>query len=268
MSATGSELYAEGKLAQAIDALNAAVKRKPTDRASRGLLAELLCAAGNLERADKQLEVLINQDLENAVGISLFRHCIRADQSRHEFYLEGRVPEFVGAPTPLLQKHLEASILIRDGDFAGAASTLDEAEQARSPTPGECDGERFDDFRDLDDLTAPLLEVLTTNGKYYWVALESVEALEFRPPERPRDLLWRPAKISVRGGPDGEVFVPAVYLGSETEDDERLALGRSTDWKGGDGAPVRGLGQRSFLVGESDRTIMSIETLAFDEQGS
>ena len=214
MPATGAELYAEGKLHDAIDALTAVVKRKPTDRPSRGLLAELLCFAGELERADKQLEVLINQDLENAVGISLFRQCVRAEVSRREFYDQGRIPEFLGSPTPALKQHLEASILVRDGETAEAASMLQAAEEARTPLSGVCDGEPFDDFRDLDDLTAPLLEVLTTNGKYYWVALESIESIEFSAPERPRDLLWRSAQLDVRDGPDGAVFVPATYAGT------------------------------------------------------
>ena len=71
---------------------------------------------------------------------------------------------------------------------------------------GTCDGVEFEDLRDLDDLMAPLFEVLTSNGKYYWVPIEQVELIEFRPVVRPRDLLWRRVRMVVKDGPDGEVY--------------------------------------------------------------
>jgi type VI secretion system protein ImpE len=65
----------------------------------------------------------------------------------------------------------------------------------------------------------------------------------------------------VRGGPDGEVFLPALYAGSHKEGDDRVRLGRATDWSGGDGAPVRGKGQRTFLVGDESIPIMDLQEI-------
>jgi type VI secretion system protein ImpE len=42
-------------------------------------------------------------------------------------------------------------------------------------------------------------------------------------------------------------------------------LARSTDWTGGDGAPVRGVGQRTFLVGAEARPILELRTIAVGE---
>ena len=50
---------------------------------------------------------------------------------------------------------------------------------------GTCDGRPFEDSRDLDDLTSCVLEVLTSDGSYYWVPIADVESIEFRPPARP-----------------------------------------------------------------------------------
>src|SRR5690606_30522696 len=125
------------------------------------------------------------------------------------------------------------------------------------------DGIAFDDFRDLDDLTAGLFEVVTSTGKYYWVPVEQVEAVEFRPPRRVRDLIWRPAAMTVRDGPDGEVFLPTRYGERGEEADDAYRLGRATDWAGGDGAPVLGRGLRTFLVGDADRTILEIGAVRF-----
>ncbi len=261
MASTGSELYTAGRLFEAIDAVSGEVKRHPTDGNRRGFLAELLCLAGNLERADLQLDAIGKQDPQATPGIALFRQLIRAEQARQQFYTEGRLPEFLDTPSPQLRAYLEASVLLRDGRGTDAARLLLEAEETRRHVSGTSNGEQFDDLRDLDDLTACVFEVLTSNGKYYWIPIEQVASIEFHPPERPRDLLWRRASMDVRGGPDGEVFLPAIYAGLKEDADEQMRLARATDWTGGDGTPVRGIGQRTFLVGDEARPILELGEL-------
>ncbi|HUT09708.1 MAG TPA: type VI secretion system accessory protein TagJ [Thermoguttaceae bacterium] len=128
---------------------------------------------------------------------------------------------------------------------------------------GTLDEKPFDDLRDIDDLTASFFEVLTSNGKYYWIPMERVETIRFQAPKRLRDLLWGRAHMIVGGGPDGEVFLPALYSGAHAEDDDRVRLGRMTDWRGGQRAPVRGIGQRMFEVGDEDRTMMELTQITF-----
>jgi protein involved in temperature-dependent protein secretion len=36
-----------------------------------------------------------------------------------------------------------------------------------------------------------------------------------------------------------------------------------TDWRGGDGGPVRGTGQRTFLVGEESVSILELKEITF-----
>lgn len=257
------EHYEAGQLDAAIAAATEEVKRHPADVGRRGLLAELLCFCGQLERADQQLETMGHQDPQSMLGIAMFRQLIRAETARQQFYREGRLPEFLGQPGQRLQLHLEASVHLREGEEAGAAELLDQAEAERPHVSGTSGGEPFDDLRDLDDLTASFFEVLTSNGKYYWIPMERVERIELRPPQRPRDLLWRRVHMIVAGGPDGEVFLPALYAGSHADSDDQVRLGRATHWQGGDGSPARGLGQRMFLVGEEDRGILSLEEITF-----
>ncbi|MGH3185332.1 MAG: type VI secretion system accessory protein TagJ [Streptosporangiaceae bacterium] len=120
----------------------------------------------------------------------------------------------------------------------------------------------FDDLRDVDDMLAGSFEVLTTTGKYYWIPTERVASMEFHPPKRPRDLLWRRASVSVNEGPDGEVYIPAIYAGDDTMT-EPQRLGRETDWRQEPGGPVRGVGQRVFLCGEDDMAIMDLGKIRF-----
>ena len=153
---------------------------------------------------------------------------------------------------------------MREGAFDEAVSKLAEAEEKRTKVSGVCDGQKFDDFRDLDDLCASYLEVLTSNGKYYWIPIDRVQEMEFRPPERPKDLLWRRVNMAVADGPEGEVFIPAVYAATQQHGDEQLKLGRGTSWLEEEGQPVRGLGQRTFLIGEEDKPVMQIGEITFD----
>jgi len=260
------ELLEAGKLSDAIQAMNEEVKRNPTDMQRRGFLVELLCASGRLERADAQLEVIVQQDAKAALSVALMRQLIRAETARRDFYTAGRLPEFLEVPTPDLQLYVQASIHVREKRLDEAVRLLEQTEEQRPHVKGTCNGKQFADLRDLNDLTASVFEVLTSTGKFYWVPVASVRSIEFRKPERLRDLIWRRALMSVASGPDGEVFLPATYSPDGTDVDERALLGRVTDWRGGDGAPVQGIGQVCFLIDEESVPIMQMETVTFEER--
>ncbi|MGH7199740.1 MAG: type VI secretion system accessory protein TagJ [Planctomycetaceae bacterium] len=259
------EHYQAGDLQEAIAAATAEVKKNPAQTATRGFLCELLCFAGELERADKQLETLSIQNPETAIGVALFRQLIRGETARQQFFNEGRVPEFLHEPTPAMRSLLEASIRIRENDLPAASELAAQAEEQRPKVSGTLDGAAFDDFRDLDDLTASVFEVLTSTGKYYWVPVERVSSLIFHPPERPHDLIWRRAGMEVADGPEGDVYLPTLYPGTGRSGDDKLRLGRATDWQGDDGEPVRGLGLRTYLIGEDDRTILQLGEIEFGQ---
>lgn len=258
------DLYSAGKLAEAIDAQAEEVKRKPTDVEARGFLAELISLSGNVERAELQLDALARQAPESQMGASLFRQLLRAEAWRQDFHAKGRVPELIAPVSPYVRAQLEASIAVREGKEREATSALAAAEEIRPHARGRhADGE-FEDFRDLDDLIAGVLEVLTSNGKYYWVPIDRVRSIEFRAPVRPRDLLWRRANVEVEDGPEGEVFLPSIYVApAGALVDDALRLGRRTDWVGITSEPVRGVGLRTFLVGDEDRTILQLGELTF-----
>jgi type VI secretion system protein ImpE len=198
-----------------------------------------------------------------AVAVAEFRQLLRAEVARRQLFRDGRVPEFLGEPTASQRHALAALVAARSGDAAEAARLSTEAEVARPHAPGQRDGHHFDDLRDADDLLAGSFEVLTTTGKYFWIPIERVASVEFHPPRRPRDLLWRRASMSVNDGPDGDVYIPATYAPPEGTTDPSLLLGRSTDWVGPDEGPVRGLGQRTFLIGDEASPIMQLASLSF-----
>lgn len=260
------ELYRAGKLTRAIEVQNAEVRAHPTDPAARSFLIDLLCFEGNWERADQQLDVLGKQDPRSHVGIALARQLVRAAQWRQQFFHEGRLPEFVQPPSARVQLHLRASVLIREGKPAEGAELLGQAEASRPKLRGTADGGTFEDFRDMDDLTASVIEVLTSTGKYYWIPFERVRSIELKKPLHARDVLWRRATVVVADGPEGEVYLPTLYPLETPAEDEALRLGRATDWIDVSGEPVRGRGQRMFLVGDEARALSELHQLSFDER--
>jgi type VI secretion system protein ImpE len=256
-------LFRAGRLAPAIEAGNAALRLNPADLDSRVLLAELLVFTGNLERADTILDAASQIDPTVMVGVAEFRQLVRAALARRQHSREGRVPEFLGEPTPALRSGLAAFIALRAGDLRQAARHAAEAEELRPRVAGCAGDASFDDFRDADDLHAGFFEILTTTGKYFWVPTERVASIEFHSPRRPRDLAWRRASVSVTGGPDGEVYLPAIYDTDKPDISDEFLLGRATDWIGPENGPTLGIGQRVFVVGEDATGIMDLTTLRF-----
>jgi type VI secretion system protein ImpE len=261
---TAGALFRAGKLADAVAAANAAVRKAPADLAPRVLLAELLLFAGNLERADVILDAGSSVDPQAAVVIAEFRQLVRAEMARRQQRRDGRLPEFLGEPTATLATILQASVALRAGDATEAAALAAKAESLRPRVAGSIDGKAFDDFRDADDLQAGYFEVLTTTGKYFWIPTEQVESINFDKPKRARDLYWRRVNMSVRSGPDGVVYLPALYGDDDPNLTDALRLGQATDWIELSETLVRGAGQRMFLVGDDTISAMDMTEITFD----
>jgi type VI secretion system protein ImpE len=260
-STKAGELYQAGQLSEAISAASAAVRAAPGVVAPRILLAELLLTDGKLERADVVLDAASDVDPQAAIVVAEFRQLLRADLARRDLHTGGRLPEFIGEPTPALKAALAAHVAVREGDFKAAASAAILAETLRPRLPGRHGDTPFDDIRDACDLHAGFVDVLTTTGKYFWIPTERIECIEFHEPRTPRDLIWRRASVSVTDGPNGDVYIPAIYVSIEQQDDA-VKLGRATEWLERDGL-VTGLGQRIWLVGDDGLALQALSTFEF-----
>lgn len=262
------ELFQAGNLTDAVTAATEAVRNKPADVRARSLLCELLCFCGEFERADKQLDAALQTDPQTMVGVSLLKHLIRSELARREVFRQGRVPEFLTMPTESQKKRLEAMLCLRSGQAADAARLANEAVELDGDLSGEVDGVSFSEFMDLDDLLGQTLEVYTATGKYYWIGFEQVVSLEFDPVVHLSDMLWRAAAIETVGDVNGRVHIPALYEGSDKSSDQRIRIGRATEWNQVDSiGPTRGSGQREFLVNDDVVSIMQMKKLSFLSAG-
>lgn len=227
-------LYQEGKLSEAITALNAEVRDRPTDVQLRTFLFELLCFAGDHERARKQLDVLVRSDPEATIGILAFGRVLECEEERATMFAEGSFPE--------------------------------SAKEAR-PVRGRLNGEPFERLEDADPRVGARLE-LFLGGQYSWIPFEHLTQVSVEPPQRLRDLLWCPA--SLKGGASlesvdfGGALLPALTAGVSGDDDDLVRLGRVTRWEelpDGSDVPV---GQKMLLVDDEDFPILEVRELEID----
>lgn len=255
---TAADHLHAGDLPAAVAAAIERVKPKPGDRAARWQLAELLLLSGDLQRADTHLANLDSGGELDAPAARTARQLVRAEAARREVFAAGRVPEFLDAPPEHVKRSLSALLHLRAGDTQAAVEALAAAEAARPAVPAQLDGGQALPIRDLDDVTAGVLEVFSPTGQYFWVPWEFIAAVEFTPPTRPRDLWVRAARWSLKSGHNGMVFVPVAYPGSAAAG-AAFALARQTDYT--PGPPVRGVGQRELLVGDDVVPFLAVKNL-------
>ncbi len=256
------ELLEKGDLTGAVSAATDAVRDNPTDVPRRLTLFELLCLNGEWDRAEKQLDVVGHASAESAVGVQLYKNNLKAEKHRLQVFNAERRPNFLAPPPAYIEDLLAALKRLKEGSLQEVRGLLDKVEEARPPVAGSTGGIDFDDFRDYDDFVAPILEVFN-QGVYAWVPVEQIKSLEILQPKKLRDMIWAPVRIEAGDGTVGEVFIPSRYHASEQHADPLVRLGRMTDWKQLDFDVVAGIGLRTFLFGDEERSIFELERVDF-----
>lgn len=226
-------LFDAGKLDEAIDELNDEVRGDPTNRRSRTFLFELLCFAGDYDRAEKQLDVLAQDSQDAERGAWLYRGALQAERTRQEMFEEDELPS--------------------SGEIPPTVS-------------GTLNGEPFDELVDADPRIGARLEVYAS-GQYTWIPFRHVAAVRISEPERLRDLLWAPAVVqtasSFQGLELGDVLRPATTPLAWKHDDDEIRLGRATDWLELSGGVMAPVGHKLFMVDEEPISLLEIRELEF-----
>lgn len=255
-------LVESGNLNAAVEAALAFVKSNPTDYSARIFLFELACFAGDWDRAGRQLDVIGHQDTNAMVGSLIYRQCIEAEKKRADFFSKGSKPEFLATPPDYVYGLLTANNRVREGNISEARSILDTVEEQRPAFAARVNGDEVEDFRDFNDLTSSILEVIIKDS-YVWVPFEDIEKIEFFDRKSLRDNFWAQAKLETNNGTNGEVFVCSLYNESWKADDENVRLGRVTDWRDAGGDIFIGEGMKLFSAGAGHKSIVDLQTVEF-----
>jgi type VI secretion system protein ImpE len=268
MGTTAQELFDAARLMDAIKVQTEAVRAHPSSPEERSVLFALVCFAGDLERASRQLEALaLGQGPTVEMRTSVYRSLLVAETERRDVWAGRAKPLLAPDAPPTLEQRLAALSRWRAGDLPGAARLLDAAAVEAVEVSGRLNGRSFEQLRDTDDFGASLLEVYA-QGRCLWLSFEQVRRLEIPQPEGLLDLVFAPARLLDRRGNEAMVFLPALYAGSHEQSDDRLRLGRMTEWLELAGLGARGVGQKVLLAvhGESEEecALLDVRTLEVD----
>jgi type VI secretion system protein ImpE len=229
-------LYRAGQLQPAIDALGVELKKQPLDTRRRTFLFELLCFAGEYDRASKQLDVLADSNKEAAAGAMLYRSALHAERTRQEMFTRDELP----------------------------------LPSAHRSSPGVLNGMAFEEIYDADPRIGAHLEVFIA-GSYTWIPFVHIESIETQTPKRLRDLLWLPAIL--RTTPDfrlqdlGEVLLPVLAPLSWKSADDGIRLGRVTEWLHDEKYEEVPAGQKMLRIGENEEPLLQMRSLSFQHAG-
>lgn len=256
------KLLDSGDLTGAIAAVLAFVRDNPTNVQARIFLFELSCFSGDWDRAEKQLDVIGHQDANAMIGSMIYRQNFKAERDRSRFFSDGLQPGILAPPPPYVGDLIQANNRIREGNVSEARQLFDKIEEERPAFPAILNGSEVEDFRDYNDPTLCIFEVIFKD-QYVWLPIEQVAKIEFFKPKTLRDLFWIQAQVELVEGTNGEMFFPSLYANSYQSENDSVRLGRMTDWRGlGDELYV-GEGLRSFWADGRDRSILDIDTIEF-----
>jgi len=224
------ELYQAGQLSAAVQSVGSELRDNPTDTRRRTFLFELLCFAGEYDRAEKQLDILAQASPDAATGTLLYRAAMAAERTRQT----------------LFEKH----------DYPPAA--------APTPVRGTLNGKPFESLEDADPRIGARVELFAA-GDYIWLPLAHLASIQIEAPKRLRDLLWTPALV--RTGPElkdrelGEVLMPTLSPFSFRHSDDAVRLGRATVWDAGEDGQEIPFGQKMLLVDGEEFPLLEVRTL-------
>ncbi len=230
------ELYRAGELRAAIKALGDELRSNPLDVKRRTFLFELLCFAGEYDRAEKQLNVLADSSSQASAGTLVYRSALHAERTRQEMFLKQDFPP----------------------------------PHAAGPASGVGDGQAFADLRDSDPRVGANIEVFIA-GSYTWIPTAYMRRLEIEKPENLRDLLWARARIETspafRLQDLGEVLIPVLAPLSWKHPDEAVQLGRLSVWEDAgeeDSVDEVLYGHRLMLVDGEEVPLLELRSIQWD----
>jgi type VI secretion system protein ImpE len=229
------ELFQSGKLDEAAEALSAELRSHPMDSKRRTFLFELLCFAGDFDRAEKQLALLADANKEAALGGLLYRGAVAAERIRCQMFERKEFP--AGAPNPV---------------------------------GGTLNGKPFQSITDADPRIGARLEVFAA-GDYLWMSFQDIAVLEIDPPKRLRDLIWTPARLKT--GPSfkdrdlGEILLPALSPLTFQHPDDAVRLGRVSEWCADEGGAEAPYGPKMLLVDGVEFPLLEVRKLEIQSGG-
>jgi type VI secretion system protein ImpE len=120
----------------------------------------------------------------------------------------------------------------------------------------------FEGLRDTEPTLAFFIEAFV-HDRYVLLPFEALRELVIPAPRTLFDLLWTPALITTWEGLSLNCYLPVLYPESFRHADDRIKLGRMTDWSSQEGTVGRGAGQHVLQAGPDEWALLDIRTVVF-----
>jgi type VI secretion system protein ImpE len=260
-AATAESALREGRLDDALSALQAEIRKRPQDKALRVFLFQLYVVNGAWERALRQLDVVVDMDAQYALLAQTCRPLIACEVFRADLFKGHRSPSSLGEPPPWFGALAEAARLSAIGEHAAAKTLRDQAFEQADAVPGRLDGRPFAWIADADPRLGPVLEAVL-QGRYFWVPFARIRKIALEPATDLRDLVWLPARFTWSNGGEAVGFIPTRYPGSE-DGEAAIRLARTTEWHEVGGLAL-GRGQRMLATDSDDAGLLEVKEIELD----
>jgi type VI secretion system protein ImpE len=262
--AQAEQALKEGRVGDALRALQNAVRNEPARGDLRVFLFQLLCVQGAWERALNQLRVVGELEVKAFPMVQAYREAIRCESLREAVFAGHRQPMPLGEPEGWIALYFEALRHTASGRHEAAADLREQALEQVPETPGRLgEDQRFEWIVDADSRIGPFLEVFVEGG-YYWVPFGRIASVEIEAPVDLRDLIWTPATFTWANGGTMMGFVPTRYAGPLDGVGNDCLMSRRTEWAEPAPETFLGTGQRMFFTQDSERALLDVRSVTFD----
>lgn len=258
------QLVKEGRLDDALAALQAAVRKDPASGKLRVFLFQLLAVRGEWSRAMTQLGVAGELDPATLLMSQVCGQAVQCETLRADVFAGKRTPLVFGEPAEWVGLLVQALRYTADGLHDQAAALRDKAFDAAPGIAGSIDGQAFEWLADADLRLGPVFEAYI-EGKYYWVPMQNVRRVSIDAPADLRDVIWAPATMEWTNGGRSVALLPVRYPGSESAADDAVRLARKTDFVEPAPGVYLGLGQRMWATDGGEFGMLATREIVFGD---
>jgi type VI secretion system protein ImpE len=252
----------DGTLTEKLAAAQEKVRQSPSDVGLRVYLFQLQAVLGLWEKALIQLQAAATFDPGALPMAQIYREAIRAEVFRNEVFSAKRMPHILGEPPAWMAGMVESLKYVAAGDLLKAASLRQDALDKAPPIAGRINDVKFEWLADADSRLGPVFEVIV-NGRYFWVAQDSLAEIKIDAPVDLRDTVWAVCTLRLKNEGEQAALIPARYPIRPSLADA-LLLARMTEWTNAGSDTWCGHGQRMLTSDSGDHALLDVRSITFD----
>ena len=238
------------------------VKKSPADIQARSLLFQVMLLCGEWDKAQRHLDIASRQMESPEMNAPVYQNLIQAEKERVAVSNKQQRPTFFPDIPEYSEDFFQALDLLDKGKIDDAANLFGRIDAGLPDVQGTINGQPFKGFKETDTTLAYFIEAIEYE-RYLWVPIANIRELAVSPPQTLFDLIWAKGRITTWEGLTMGCFLPVLYPNSFASEDDRIRLGRLTDWKPLGGSYAKAIGQHVYDVGGLDRSIFEIEEAVF-----